>query len=275
MLDNPNTEYEKLTQDIYQTLNANESFKNIKVQHNVKIKGKSGCEHQIDVYWEFTNMGEIHKVAIECKNYNKEVSIGKIRDFFGVLHDIGNVKGIFVTKIGYQKGAKLFGDYYDISLKELRFPIESDWNNRVKDIIVDIIPYTKQVTNREFHFNSLWLKNNMTENFNVNINALSDEVKIIDINDKPISTLYDLENELPVDFSGGAKQGITKKYEFENSFILFPQYPKIMIDAITFTYDILTDNVRTIIEGEEIAKAILKDVKSGNITFFDKEGNVR
>jgi hypothetical protein len=33
--------------------------------------------------------------AIECKNYSKEVSVGRVRDFFGVIHDVGNVKGIF------------------------------------------------------------------------------------------------------------------------------------------------------------------------------------
>lgn len=49
---NPNTEYEKFTQEIYQQL-LNEDFGNIKtvnVLHNVKLKGRSGQEHQIDVY---------------------------------------------------------------------------------------------------------------------------------------------------------------------------------------------------------------------------------
>ena len=115
---NENTEYEKLAQEIYQAISYAEAVKNINVQHNVKLPGKSGCNHQIDVYWEFEMMGIKHCVAIECKNYSSEVSVGKVRDFFGVLHDVGNTKGIFVTKVGYQSGAEKFANHYGIVLKE-------------------------------------------------------------------------------------------------------------------------------------------------------------
>lgn len=79
------TEYEQLTQEIYQAINANTEFKNIDVKHNIKLEGKSGCKHQIDVYWEFEMMGERHRVAIECKNYSDKVSVGNIRNFYGVF----------------------------------------------------------------------------------------------------------------------------------------------------------------------------------------------
>jgi predicted helicase len=132
--DDSSVEYEKLTQEIYQALHDAEGFNTIKVQHNVNIPGKSGCEHQIDVYWEFKVAGETHRIAIECKNYSSNVSVGRIRDFFGVLHDIGNIKGIFVTRVGYQSGAKKFAAYYGISAKEMRFPTDDDWKGRIKDI---------------------------------------------------------------------------------------------------------------------------------------------
>ena len=103
---NPNIEYEKFTQEIYQELVNADVLKTTEVQHNVKLKGRSGQEHQIDVYWEYEIAGTKHKVAIECKNYNKTVGIAKVRDFYGVLHDLNNVAGIMVTKVGYQKGAK-------------------------------------------------------------------------------------------------------------------------------------------------------------------------
>ena len=70
---NPNIEYEKFTQEIYQELVNADVLKTIKVQHNVKLKGRSGQEHQIDVYWEYEIAGTKQKVAIECKNYNKKV----------------------------------------------------------------------------------------------------------------------------------------------------------------------------------------------------------
>lgn len=67
---NPNIEYEKFTQEIYQELVNADVLKTTEVQHNVKLKGRSGQEHQIDVYWEYEIAGTKHKVAIECKNYN-------------------------------------------------------------------------------------------------------------------------------------------------------------------------------------------------------------
>lgn len=50
--------------------------------HNVKLIGKSGQKHQIDVYWEYQYDNTIFKITIECKNYNHTVSICKVRDFF-------------------------------------------------------------------------------------------------------------------------------------------------------------------------------------------------
>ena len=91
---NPNTEFERFTQRIYQKLVNNDVLKPTKVQHNVKLKGKSGCEHQIDVYWEYEIAGNMHRVAIECKNYDSLVplepdrSFGRIWSLFSVLATI-------------------------------------------------------------------------------------------------------------------------------------------------------------------------------------------
>ena len=123
---NTNTEYEKFTRDVCERLALYKGVQSSSVQHDVKLKGKSGFEHQVDVYWEYQKDGEVHRVAIECKNYNQKISIGRVRDFFGVLHDVGNVKGIMACKEGYQDGAKKFADYYGISLMELRAPKDGE-----------------------------------------------------------------------------------------------------------------------------------------------------
>ncbi|MBA3441271.1 MAG: restriction endonuclease [Pyrinomonadaceae bacterium] len=121
-------------QELYQTLHKAEGLETINVDQDVKIKGRSGCKHQIDVYWEFEMVGQVHRVAIECKHYKEGIEIGKLRDFFGVLHDIGDVKGIFVAKAGYDSGAIKFANYYNISLQEARVATDEDWEGRVKDI---------------------------------------------------------------------------------------------------------------------------------------------
>ena len=96
---NPNTDFELFTQRIYQKLVDNDVLKPTTVQHNVKLKGKSGCEHQIDVYWEYEIAGNMHRVAIECKNYDSLVPVGKVRDFQGVLSDLYNVNGIMFFQL--------------------------------------------------------------------------------------------------------------------------------------------------------------------------------
>lgn len=119
---NASTEYELFTREVYRELSAYHHTCFTKVQHNIKLKGRSGCEHQIDVYWEYKKDGIEHRVAIECKNYNKAVPKEKVCAFYGILVDLDGVKGIMVSKKGFQKGAKQYAEHYGISLKELREP---------------------------------------------------------------------------------------------------------------------------------------------------------
>ena len=98
---NNNTGYELFMREVCERLALFKGLQSSTLQHDVKLKGKSGQEHQVDVYWEYKKDGEVHRVAIECKNYSYGVSIGKVRDFYGVISDLDNVKGIMVTTVGY------------------------------------------------------------------------------------------------------------------------------------------------------------------------------
>ena len=120
---NKNTEYEQFTRKVFAGLSSQKRVKTIKLQHNVKLLGKSDTHHQIDVYWEYEKDGQLHKVAMECKNYSKNVPIGKVRDFYGVIDDIDDLQGIMITRKGFQDGAKKYAASKNIHLKELRAPI--------------------------------------------------------------------------------------------------------------------------------------------------------
>ena len=56
---NTNTEYEKFTRDVCERLALYKGVQSSSVQHDVKLKGKSGFEHQVDVYWEYQKDGEV------------------------------------------------------------------------------------------------------------------------------------------------------------------------------------------------------------------------
>lgn len=133
-------EYELLTQAIYRDVLVREGVSTANIQHNVSIAGRSGVEHQVDVYWEFKQAGITHRVLIECKNYASNLTLEKARNFFAVIHDIGNCVGIMVTKTGYQSGAAAFCKHYGLALKLLRKPTEVDWEGRIKEIHINMIP---------------------------------------------------------------------------------------------------------------------------------------
>ncbi len=135
-------EYEKLTQVIYQSILNKEGVKNVHVRYNEIVVGKSGVGHQIDVLWCFEQAGVKHSVLIECKNYSSAIALEKIRNFFAVLHDIGNARGIMVTRVGYQEGVERFASFYDIGLKLLRRPTEDDWQGKIRKVDINLIVKT-------------------------------------------------------------------------------------------------------------------------------------
>lgn len=120
MSKNTGKPFEKLTQEIYQAFcdfDTNEyGFKKIKVQHDVKIQGKSGTTHQIDVFWEFNLAGVNYKTLVEVKDWKSSVKKEQISSLKGKIDDIPNSKGIFVSRTGFQEGAKTYAEHYGIQL---------------------------------------------------------------------------------------------------------------------------------------------------------------
>jgi hypothetical protein len=100
--------YEKFVQEIQQALLRQTDIKNIEVQHDVTLVGKSTATHQIDVYWTFELAGYRYSTCIECKEYSSSVKKSHVASFATILDDLeGRPNGVFVTTKGYQKGAKL------------------------------------------------------------------------------------------------------------------------------------------------------------------------
>lgn len=123
MVKNSGKVFEKLTQEVYQSFCDFEyqenGFKRINVQHNVKIKGKSGAIHQIDVYWEFSLAGVCYKTLVEVKDWKNPVEKEQILSLKSKIDDINNASGIFVSRSGFQEGAKIYANYNGIKLMEI------------------------------------------------------------------------------------------------------------------------------------------------------------
>lgn len=96
-------------QAVYQSLLDLKGEK-ILVAKDVRIRGRDGLNHQIDVYFEFELTGLRHKVAIECKNLVRPVSKGRVLEFSAKIRDCPGVRGCIVAANGYQSGASKFAE---------------------------------------------------------------------------------------------------------------------------------------------------------------------
>ena len=280
MSDDANAEYEKLVQAIYQTLHDAEGIRTVDVKHNVKIEGKSGCKHQIDVYWEFEMMGETHRVAIECKNYRDPLEIGKVRDFFGVLYDIGHINGILVTRSGYDSGGIKFADYYNINLREARIPNEQDWKGRLKEIPLTITAFKANIISRDIIPDGEWLlmrgiidPGDEYLSFSLPVDW-EDQIIVYNGAGQRITDFLQRKRDLPT-FGWEEEKGLKHTFGFDDGYVDTVELGRIKVKHIQFTYDVVSVSVSTVIEGERIARAILKDVKTGQIRFFDRDRTVR
>ena len=271
---NPNKEYEKFTQEIYQELVNNDVLKPTRVLHNVKIKGKSGQEHQIDVYWEYEIAGSKHKVAIECKNYDKTVAIGKVRDFYGVLSDLNNVAGIMVTKVGYQAGAKKYALKYGIELKELRAPFLSETifgpmkfniNISTRHCLFLVDEKYSQIN----HFNLVEYRrkfNEITQDriYTTHIPLILASDIITDSTGTQIASLDGIKSNTPMDSDSDII------HRFEDAYVQ-TKWGWIKINEIKFEYEYRNHSRIISIYAKDFVKAILKDALSGEVKLIGQQ----
>lgn len=111
--------YELLAQWIYQQLldYQNSGYRKIEVQHDVQLLGKTGVEHQVDIYWEFELAGVLYKTIIEVKDWRTKVKKEHIMGFKEKLNDIAAFPcGVFVSKSGFQSGAIEYARAHGIKL---------------------------------------------------------------------------------------------------------------------------------------------------------------
>lgn len=269
------TEFELFVKAIYEEILEQDDIENIRVEHDVKVLGKSGQAHQIDVYWEFSSAGVTHKVAVECKEYKSTVSVGKIRDFSAALEDIGNIQGIFVTTQGYQQGAITFAEHKGISLKVVKEPTQEDIDAHqgIKTICLNINAICIGNVKMAPELDVQWVIDNtdINEGDSFSFNALNNEVKVIDSNFNLLGTILDFENKLPREPEN--TEGLTYKYDFNDGFIHIPNssYPPLKLKALHFKYDTYTLSSQSEIKFNMMAEAVLKDIITGGFHLYNKQ----
>ena len=274
---NPNTEYERFTQEIYRQLGQATRVNAADVQHNVKLEGRSGQKHQIDVDWEYEKDGKTHRVAIECKNYSRRISLEKVCAFKGVLDDLDGVSGIMVSKVGFQKGAKKYALQYGISLKELRSPqygetvigevenhfhigmrhtlflIDEDWAAKIN---LNLQRY------REFYASFDFTKADYWKTADYLPLETKDHI-IRDAQGNRISSLAELEKQIP-DHPTDALPFI---FKFDDAYLESRHFGPVKIREVKYTYEIKDETKTIALDAGSLVKAILKDAQSDATDF--------
>jgi hypothetical protein len=125
------TKYERITAIVYKLLNeANTVF------HDLRLRGNGKkAKHQIDVTIE--KAGQDKRILVECKEYDKVVGIGIVRDFFGAVSQIKPDEAVVVTTKGFTKGAIDFANDEGIKLAILREAEDSDWDGLIRKIKIN------------------------------------------------------------------------------------------------------------------------------------------
>ena len=271
------TEYERFTQEIYRQLSQATRVNAADVRHNVKLEGKSGQKHQIDVYWEYEKGGKTHRVVIECKNYSRRISLEKVCAFKGVLDDLNGVSGIMVSKVGFQKGAKKYAQQYGISLKELRGPkygetiigkienyihfevrhtlflIDEDWAAKIN---LNLQRYREFYASFDFTKADYWRTTDYL--------PLETKDRIIrDAQGNRISSLDELEKQIP----DHPTDDFPFVFKFDDAYLESRHFGPVKIREVKYTYEIKDETKTIALDAGALVKAILKDSQSDETDF--------
>lgn len=265
---NPNIEYEKYIKDVFLQILKEEGIGNTKVQHDIRLKGKTAT-HQIDVYWEYMQFGEMIKVAVECKRYVRNVSIGVVRDFHSVLQDINCSKGIIVTTTGFQRGAIEYASKNNISLKVIRMPNEEELSNRLKKLSINVVLIKKTVTNVFLGLDKEWCLANVhgiDKDFSNVYSKINTEIVLVDRNGIKLANMLDLENQLPVNSSPARNEKYS--YRYADAYLIYESNKLLKVSEIEFTYDVghIEDNREFDLHSQ--IRAIIKDCIENKSTFL-------
>ena len=223
-------DYEIFVQKLQQALLNSEKLtkqNNIEIERNKKIIDNSRIEREFDLYWEYELAGIEYKTVIECKNYKSKIKIGEIDALMGKIKDIPDLKPVFATKTGYQKGAETKARHNKIDLLIVREQRDEDWQTKdgtplVKEVDIQInLDVCPRITKFNPRFDRSWFEKNITlnpQNMSI-ISGPNNEIFIEDLVKNETFSLFELADRLRV-ISGDKYGELIHKESFEDAYLI-------------------------------------------------------
>ncbi len=225
--------YEEFVQKLQQAIIDSEEYlkqKNIKIEKNKKLQDNRGRDREFDLYWEYELAEVKYKTVIECKDYNSKISIEKIDALVGKIQDFPDLKPIFATKVGYQKGAEEKAKDYKIELLIVREQNDNDWEDKdgtplIKSILINThILHSTKIIEFKPMFDKNWIEDNT--NFDISkpitFSGMTNEIIIEDKIKNEKYSLYDLEYKLG-ELSDDTGE-LSHTQEFEDAYISYNNF---------------------------------------------------
>ena len=238
-------DYEIFVQKLQQALLYSEPLtkqKNIEIERNKKITDNSGIEREFDLYWEYELAGITYKTIIECKDYASEISIDRIDALIGKIHDIPDLKPVFATKTGYQRGAKIKAEKNKIDLLIVREQRDDDWedaegNPLIREVNIKMhFEPSPRITKFSPHIDKDWTIKNTEINVDdpFHIAGMNNEIFIEDMKNNETYSLYDLAHRL--DSISEDKYGeLHYKESFEDAYLKYDKL-RLKMKSYEVTY---------------------------------------
>lgn len=222
-------DYEVFVQSLQQAMLDSERFseqKTIKIERNKKIEDNFGIEREFDLYWEYELAGVLYKTVIECKDYASRISIEKIDALIGKIRDIPDLKPVFATRTGYQRGAEQKAKQNRIDLLVVREQRDDDWidkegNSFIREVDVNFcITPCPRITDFRPRVDGEWLrKNSLGEGVKLISSGLNTEIYIENVLGADNYSLYDLAYRL--DLKSGDRYGdLAYSENFEDAYLV-------------------------------------------------------
>jgi hypothetical protein len=232
-------EYEDFVETVYKAILEAEHREGkitpITLERKKIITSASGTPAEIDIYWEYSIAGIKNSVAIECRNYNKNIDIPGVRDFARKIERISGLKGLMVTKKGFSENAIQEASADNIDLLVIRELSDKDWEGRLKQINIHMIANIPSRTiNITPSINQEWfLKNGYKDGDTFQIACRND---LLIIEDKATTFKHSLHELESNDFFEQKEAGnhVWEK-EFQDGW-LHVEDKKMKLDSIKIEY---------------------------------------
>lgn len=272
--------YELLTKRIFQDILDQSQVKTIKVEHNVTLVGKT-ASHQVDVYWKFQLNGFEYETVVQAKDWNQAVNQGALLQFKAVLDDLpGFPVGIFVTRTGYQSGARDYAASHGIKLYELREPNDRDLDGRIKEIHVRMHFQMPQVSQEKPVIDVEWAKAEQQRlsiadsDMTIQLAGMADQIYFKDEAGKPALSFYDASQKL---VAQGTPEETLQSLQFDTPLYLDthnPKFPLVRCLGFQARIRIIEDFREMVLKAEDTVEFILKNVTTGNIEIIKKKSEL-